>query len=68
MWVFIQQKRGLDVSCWDHYQRDYNSIWFRKCIVISEKRKVVDSPFIRYMATKPGIVVCEKTDQLNSRM
>lgn len=63
MWVFIQQKR-LDVSHVGIIIKDHNNIWFRNASSLAKNRKVVDSPFIRYMATKPGIVVLrDKTDQ-----
>ena len=57
-------KRGLDVSHVGIIIKDHNNIWFRNASSLAKNRKVVDSPFIRYMATKPGIVVLrEKTDQ-----
>ncbi|HFQ9941283.1 TPA: N-acetylmuramoyl-L-alanine amidase-like domain-containing protein, partial [Klebsiella pneumoniae] len=57
-------KRGLDVSHVGIIIKDHNNIWFRNASSLAKNRKVVDSPFIRYMATKPGIVVLrDKTDQ-----
>ncbi|HGY0255815.1 N-acetylmuramoyl-L-alanine amidase-like domain-containing protein, partial [Klebsiella pneumoniae] len=54
----------LDVSHVGIIIKDHNNIWFRNASSLAKNRKVVDSPFIRYMATKPGIVVLrEKTDQ-----
>lgn len=48
---------GLDVSHVGIVVRRHGQIWFRNASSLAANRKVVDSPFLAYMSTKPGIVV-----------
>lgn len=48
---------GLDVSHVGIVVRHDGKVWFRNASSLAANRKVVDSPFIEYMQSKPGIVV-----------
>lgn len=48
---------GLDVSHVGIVVRHDGQIWFRNASSLAANRKVVDSPFLEYMRTKPGIIV-----------
>ena len=48
---------GLDVSHTGIVIREGNNVWFRNASSLSANRKVVDTPFLDYMKSKPGIVV-----------
>ena len=48
---------GLDVSHVGIVVRHDGQVWFRNASSLAANRKVVDSPFLEYMRTKPGIVV-----------
>lgn len=48
---------GLDVSHVGIVVRHDGQVWFRDASSLATQRRVVDSPFIAYTRTKPGIVV-----------
>lgn len=48
---------GLDVSHVGIVVRHDGQVWYRNASSLAVNRKVVDSPFIEYMHSKPGIVV-----------
>ncbi|MBG6241331.1 MAG: DUF1460 domain-containing protein [Candidatus Symbiopectobacterium sp. Dall1.0] len=48
---------GLDVSHVGIVVRHDEQVWFRNASSLISNRKVVDSPFMEYMHSKPGIVV-----------
>ncbi|MFE8048783.1 DUF1460 domain-containing protein [Brenneria goodwinii] len=48
---------GLDVSHVGIVVRHDGQVWFRNASSLTANRKVVDSPFMEYMHSKPGIVV-----------
>lgn len=48
---------GLDVSHVGIVVRHDGQVWFRNASSLAANRKVVDSPFMEYMRSKPGIVV-----------
>ena len=48
---------GLDVSHVGILVRHDGQIWFRNASSLAVNRKVIDSPFLEYVRTKPGIVV-----------
>ncbi|MGT3291138.1 DUF1460 domain-containing protein [Yersinia enterocolitica] len=48
---------GLDVSHVGIVVHHDGQVWFRNASSLVANRKVVDSPFLEYMHTKPGIVV-----------
>lgn len=49
--------QGLDVSHTGIVIRAGDAVWFRNASSLSANRKVVDTPFLNYMRSKPGIVV-----------
>ncbi|ATV45509.1 DUF1460 domain-containing protein [Pectobacterium brasiliense] len=48
---------GLDVSHIGIVIRQGGEVWFRHASSLQANRKVIDSPFLEYMHSKPGIVV-----------
>ncbi|MBV4411860.1 DUF1460 domain-containing protein [Enterobacteriaceae bacterium YMB-R22] len=48
---------GLDVSHVGIVVRHDGQVWFRNASSLAANKKVVDSPFMEYMQSKPGIVV-----------
>ncbi|WP_224717627.1 DUF1460 domain-containing protein [Pectobacterium versatile] len=48
---------GLDVSHVGIAIHKDNALWFRNASSLEANRKVVDSPFLEYMRSKPGMVV-----------
>ncbi|QQG27751.1 DUF1460 domain-containing protein [Pectobacterium carotovorum] len=48
---------GLDVSHVGIAIHQDNTLWFRNASSLETNRKVVDSPFLEYMRSKPGMVV-----------
>ncbi|AGF74864.1 hypothetical protein BAnh1_09940 [Bartonella australis AUST/NH1] len=50
-------REGLDVSHAGIIIRRNGQVWFRNASSLQENRKVVDSPFMEYMLSKPGIIV-----------
>lgn len=48
---------GLDVTHVGIVIKSAGKVWFRNASSLSINRQVVDSPFIEYMANKPGIIV-----------
>ena len=58
---------GLDVSHVGIVVRHDGKIWFRNASSLEENRKVVDSPFLEYMYSKPGIVVLRFEDPVVDR-
>ncbi|CCG87239.1 DUF1460 domain-containing protein [Erwinia piriflorinigrans] len=48
---------GLDVSHTGIVIKTDGKVWFRNASSLASNRKVVDSPFIEYMAAKPGFIV-----------
>lgn len=49
--------QGLDVSHTGIVIRAGDAVWFRNASSLSANRKVVDTPFLNYMRSKPGVVV-----------
>ncbi|MEA5217531.1 DUF1460 domain-containing protein [Enterobacter cloacae] len=54
---------GLDVSHVGIVVRHDGQVWFRNTSSLTGNRKVMDSPFLEYMRTKPGIVVLRAGSQ-----
>ncbi|WP_232233881.1 N-acetylmuramoyl-L-alanine amidase-like domain-containing protein, partial [Salmonella enterica] len=48
---------GLDVSHVGIVVRHDEQVWFRNASSLAANRKVVDTPFMEYMHSRPGIVV-----------
>ncbi len=48
---------GLDVSHVGIVVRHDGQVWFRNASSLAANKKVVDTPFMEYMRSKPGIVV-----------
>lgn len=48
---------GLDVSHTGIVIKADGKVWFRNASSLSRNMKVVDSPFVEYMASKPGFIV-----------
>ncbi|WP_168395538.1 DUF1460 domain-containing protein [Erwinia amylovora] len=48
---------GLDVSHTGIVIKRDGNVWFRNASSLSHNMKVVDSPFVEYMSTKPGFIV-----------
>lgn len=53
---------GLDVSHVGIVVRHDEQVWFRNASSLAANKKVVDSPFLEYMRTKPGMVVLRALD------
>lgn len=52
---------GLDVSHTGFVIKKHNQVFYRNASSLSKNNKVVDTPFMEYMHSKPGIVVLRTT-------